>query len=384
MDNSKNKIGIIAPFDEPNYGTVLQAFALQKKLSDYGFYTEYIRFNYSTASLWKFLISNVISLLKRFLHKQKLMRTSIDDYSFFHQKEFKPIIEGYKAFVNKYTRFSRRTYTPHSLHHTTEYGCFIVGSDQTWSEARCNSKHPYYLADVPIKSKKYAYAPSIGTTEISPRYLIKLMDGIKDFDMLSCREKSNCDVLSKKLGRKVYHVVDPTLLLSPKDWNEIAASHNLPPRGYVLCYILGEKDIIAEFAEKLGKSKELPVYYIVTRPKYLKKQNTLYPTPEFFISLIRDAAFVVTDSFHGTIFSINYGVSFYSFSKREGNVRCIDNARICEFLGLLDLENRFVDESSIMKISFSPIDYVLVQSKLNKLRENSICYISKLVGNYQH
>lgn len=375
---SNIKIGIISPFDEPNYGTVLQAYALQKKLNDNGVYSEYLRLNYSTIPLWKVIIAQVVSFFKHAIFNQ-LAKNAIDDYSFFSTKHFKPIIKGYKAFVNKRVIHSKRVYTPSSLYISSNYNCFLIGSDQTWSEARCSIKHPYYLSDVPINSKKYAYAPSIGTTDISPQYLKKLLCGIKDFDLLSCREKCNSELLTKQLGRTVNHVVDPTLLLGPEEWNEIAAMNYLPPQNYVLCYILGEKDVVSEFAEQLGKVNKVPVYYIVTRPKYINKEHTLYPTPEEFLSLIRDAAYVVTDSFHGTIFSVNYGASFYSFSKREGDINNVDNARIVEFLSLIHLDNRFINDSAINNITFTPIDYSSVRPILRSLKDKSLNYISDII-----
>ena len=99
------------------------------------------------------------------------------------------------------------------------------------------------------------------------------------------------------------------------------------------------------FAECLGKKYNLPVYYIVTRPKFLRMQNPLMRVgPAEWIGLIRDARYIITDSYHGCLFSVNYRKNFYAFSKREGGLDNKDNIRIIEFLKMIGLESRFQDD----------------------------------------
>lgn len=379
----KNKIlGLADPFSAPNYGTLLQAYALQKALKDYGVNSEYI--NYSSR---KFLLfKKQLSCIKQriiYLIKGRKRRNikDIDDLSFFNTRDFKTVNDGFSSFENKYIISSRRFYNSETIANCKRYAAYMVGSDQSWSKVTIGNCDFFLLKQISSDYPKYSYAPSIGTTHINEEYLKELTSWLDKFKFLSCREKTNCEVLSRRLNRNVQYVLDPTLLLTPREWNKISEPVSLPSKEYILCYILGEKDTTAEFAEKLGAEKELPVYYILTRPKYLSKSNVLRPTPGQFVSLIRDAASVVTDSFHGSIFSINFSTQFYSFTKRAVLADMTnDNDRIMEILNELNLQNRYKEG---MPIKFEDdIDYSKVQVSLNQLRTESQNYLKTVVDDF--
>ena len=376
MTNNVN-IGLVAPFDEPNYGTVLQAYALQKSLSDRGVNSEYIRFINDDRPIYVRLI---LRLIKKIIQRMKLLLglrgNSLEDFSFFNSKKFAPVTKGYNEFVRNYIKYSDVVFDRNTLRKTNRYQSCIVGSDQTWSEFRCRNNDLFFLGCVQNNVRKYSYAPSLGTITISSAYAATLKEGLRGFRMVSCREKANAEFLSSLIGCNVKHVLDPTLLLSPIKWNQISDSTLCPTKPYLLAYILGEKNCIFEYAEKVGQELGLPVYYIVTRPSCTQKKNTLYPTPRQFIALISHASYVVTDSFHGSIFCINYSIDFAAFSKREGDLKSVDNARIIEFLSMLGLENHFLDDNCCIKTP--KIDYVAVRNKLSLLQNKSIEYIELL------
>lgn len=378
MKGNIRKVALAAPFDEPNFGTVLQAYALQKVLEERSIATEYLNYKkikYSAAreALYK-IKKKAIGIYKRFILRQHV---SIDDTSFMNNKSFGKIRNGFRKFVADNIHSSKNVYDHNSLSMCNDYSAYIVGSDQTWSEERANITDLYFLSMLPEGSLKMSYAPSIGSTNISQSYLLKLENSLSVFKLLSCREKKNCIELSRRLGREVRYVLDPTLLLGAKEWNLIATSSSLPKKEYVLCYILGEKKCIDDFAQNLALVKKLPIYYIVTRPIYAKKQNTLYPSPEMFLALIRDAAYVVTDSFHGSVFSINFNVNFYSFCKRDDAKGGVDNDRIMEILRMFGLEGRF-RKDGVMSLS-EDIDYTAVNSYLEKYRQASYDYINEMI-----
>ena len=375
---NKINIGLVAPFDEPNYGTVLQAYALQKSLSDRGVDSEYIRFINDERPA---CVQSISQLIKTFIQRMKfllgLRKDNLEDFSFFKSKEFTPVVKGYSDFVKNNIKCSDVVFNRISLRKTSRYLSCIVGSDQTWSEFRCRNNDLYFLGCVNEDVRKYSYAPSLGTTTISSAYAAILEEGLRGFRMLSCREKANAEYLSSLIGCEVKHVVDPTLLLSPSEWNNISDSTLCPTKPYLLAYILGEKECISQYAEMVGQELGLQVYYIVTRPLYSQKINTLYPTPGQFVALISHASFVVTDSFHGTIFSVNHSVDFAAFSKREGDLSSVDNARIIEILSLLGLENHFLEDNSCTKTP--KIDYPAVHNKLSLLQKMSIEYLELLI-----
>lgn len=372
-------IAIVSPYREYNYGTVLQAYALQQVLEKEGVQSVNLQYTSvlppSLGVRLKRKIASIFHLSKP--RKPIVTNKGVDDYSFVHLPEFIPFVDGFNSFIRTQIKVSRQRYNPMTLPKCKEFNAFMVGSDQTWGEARYLPNTPYFLDNIDNKYPRLSYAPSIGTTHISETYLSVLKDKLSYFQAISCRELTNCETLSKILGREVSYVLDPTLMLSAEEWSQLAQpTSSLQSKQYILCYILGEKQRISDFAEKLGEEKCLPVYYIVTRPLYLQKQNHLFVTPESFLGLIKDAAYVITDSFHGSILSINFNTQFYSFTKREG-VESVDNDRILEILRTFNLSNRYKDNDDNLE---KDIDYSAVNNILNHYRETSMAYLQKAIS----
>ena len=246
-----------------------------------------------------------------------------------------------------------------------------------WAPHLYSPNKPYFLDWLDFPNRN-SYATSLGSVVFTEDYLSLLIQKLSKFDNISCREKTNCKMLSEKLGKDVVHVLDPTLLLNKEEWSKVAISPLTNKKPYILAYILGEKDCITQFAEKLGKEKNMPVYYILTRPKYLSYKNVLDNVgPAEFVGLIRDAEYIVTDSFHGSIFSITFNRNFYAFSKREGNLDTMDNVRILEFLSELDLQSRFLtDEDTAL---LPDVNYRDVNNRLSMLRESSMEYLEYII-----
>ncbi len=364
----KKKIALFSCHDDPNYGSMLQAYALAAVIRTLGHEPEYISYNsYPHRPLF---LQIAICVAK----KLGIRRTAYD-FSFFDTSEFATTMEAFGRFHSKYIPHSAKVYYSNTIQHITEtgeYENYIVGSDQTWSPYLYNPRKPYFL-DFASLPKRNAYAPSLGTTKLPEEYQQLLKKKLSIFNNISCREYANCKLLSSLTGKDVCCVLDPTLLLTPKEWDKVC---KLPAidKEYILAYILGEKDSIVSFAEHLGKTKKLPVYYIATRPKHLNHPNTLTGVgPDDFAGLIKNARYVVTDSFHGSLFSVNYNVQFYAFSKRDGDLNCQDNIRILEFLQSMHLENRLQDDRSATVLP--DVDYEMVNKKLCKMREKSIVFL---------
>jgi len=374
------KIALISPYNEYNYGTVLQAYALQRLLDKEGVDAAYLQYTpVVPPSFWGRLKRIIVSLFRiSKSNKAIVTNNGVDDYSFFHSPEFKTFVDGYNDFINRRIKVSRQRYNPLTLPKCDEFDAFMVGSDQTWGEARYLPYSPYFLDGIDDKYPKLSYAPSIGTTHISDNYLSVLMEKLSKFQALSCREKTNCELLSSKLGREVSYVLDPTFMISANEWGGIAAmpSESMESKQYILCYILGEKQSISNYAEKLGYEKALPIYYIVTRPLYLQKKRHLFATPESFLWLIKNAAYVITDSFHGSILSINFNTQFYSFTKREG-ANSVDNDRIMEILDTFNLLSRYKDGNQDFEVD---IDFKKVNKLVEHYRKDSLSFLLKTIN----
>lgn len=365
------KVGLLSFISSCNYGTLLQDYALVRKIKDLGCAAEYIDYHATVESsgVRKFLGDIKRKLVRKFGQKNK---KGIDDFSFWHNKSFKSIETLCQSFIDEYIPISIK-YDPRNIDTCSNvYERFIVGSDQTWSPHIIKENSPFLLGFVNDDKKKFAYAPSMGTLNIPTDFQLLLKEKLVSFQILSCREHHNCKTLSKILGKEVFHVLDPTLLLTKEEWLSIATPVCKMPKKYILCYILGEKKCISDFADKLGLNVNVPVYYIYTRPFYSDKQNLLTNVgPREFLTLVAGCSCLVTDSFHGSIFSINFEVPFFTFTKREAGFNSQDNDRIKEILGEFKLLSRYCDDDAIAD-EILPIDYSEISPYLYKMRKESI------------
>lgn len=376
------KIALVSPHKEYNYGTVLQAYALQTMVESLGYRAHYLTYSPSKHSALKRFVKAFLRYLNVFnVQNKQSINKDIEDFSFFRLPVFKPFVSGFEEFIANYIKVTKITYNPDSLATCCEYDAFMVGSDQTWGERRMNKFSPYFLDYTNDRYPRLSYAPSIGTTHIPDQFLQILKTKLSRFDALSCRERTNCITLTHELGKDVRFVIDPTLLMTPSQWNDLIGDfeceeYGLKKKQFVLCYILGEKKIISEFAERLGREKGLTVCYVVTRPVYLNKSHPIFVNPKTFLALVRDAAYVITDSFHGTAFSINYSTQFFCFTKREESLNT-DNDRILEFLSEFSLENRLMDEKNQIP---EDVDFNSVRMRLEKLRTESHAYLTDMLN----
>lgn len=372
------KIAILSPFRGANFGTLLQAYSLYKVILEKGYACEYIDF-----SLYykKNIIERILQKIKRFLSiekKKQYIYTGIDDYSFMNKTPYRDWCEVMNNFTREYIPFSNKLYNPRTIYKIRKkYSKFIVGSDQTWSYER-NFIYPLYFLPF-IDTICYSYAPSIGTTNIS-EYHISLFDKyISKFKYLSCRELTNANFLSQRYNVYCQYVVDPTLLISKEQWLELAEPILELPQKYILVYALGERQLIIDVAEKISNLLKIPIIYINTRPKYASYNTLKEPLSPFqFIYAINNADFVITDSFHGTLFSINLEKNFYSLYKRENIDLLNDNGRIDELLSSYNLLDRLIKNVDTLKNNLS-IDYSDVSTIVKRNRVKSLMYIDKIL-----
>lgn len=370
------KIALVSVHSDPNYGSMLQAYALSTSLFRMGYDNEYI--NYAPYKERPCIVQFVINLVKRHLSLFNA-KYSTTEYSYWRTKEFRNQRRLFQDFHDKYIKSSRQRYNKNTITEAlVKYRKFVIGSDQTWSQLTTQTPYNIFFLDfVDEPDKKVSYAPSIGTVTISKSYMCFLVNKLKTFSFVSCRERQNVEILTKHLGKQVTYVLDPTFLLSKDNWLRLSEYIETPDE-FVLCYILGTKECISEFAEKLGKEKSLPVYYIVTRPKYANNKNALKDVSVGqFLYLLNKAKYVVTDSFHGSILSINMGTNFFSFAKRVPSEGFTDNDRIMDFLKVVHLEHRFKADNDF---SYSDdIDFDEVHKELMPLKEQSLNYLKKAV-----
>jgi hypothetical protein len=374
----KKRVGLMSYHFLHNHGTMLQAYALQKRISDLGHEAEYIDYRFR-------------EIEQRAPRKSRVRRKRIFAY-LRHSKYY--ILKGmyrrkfgrkdriFDAFYEKYVRRSAHQYATIQMLEVDppSYDIYIVGSDQVWNPNLSCASPAYFLNYVRDNRKKASYAPSLGVHRLDPDQEKTIHESIVHFEHLSCRERSGATILSRLTGREVAHVLDPTMLLDSKTWEGVMTKDG-PSPPYVLCYYLGDTRLPREYARELEKSKGMKTYYIAISPlDYLRRGALFDVGPSEFLSLIKNASLVCTDSYHGIIFSILFQRPFNAFLKRKETEKSSDNTRIRELLALFELEDRLVESKFDPAAKQKEIDYSGVVEKMERLQRDSEDYLGRVLN----
>lgn len=338
-------IGIITILKVNNYGAELQAFALCEKLNRSGLNSEIIDYPYyknprhiktklSKPYFKLTLIQRFKELFFPYLNAFKsipyLKAKKIRDSKFhsFHE-EFTPISPEFRKAEQL---FSKKDWN---------YEVFISGSDQIWNPYSGGSIDPYLLSFVPEGKVRISYASSFGVNSLPENSVDFYKTRLTKYDFLSIREISGTRIVKNLLGLDIPWVLDPTFLLNRDDWEKFAISCEVVER-FILIYALTDSDYIKEVARRISSEKGLK---IVRLCKNASKEdsdpdiiNIIDAGPREFLGLFLKASFVLTTSFHGVCFSLNFGVPFFSILKREKN----NNSRQIDLLTYLGLESRIL------------------------------------------
>lgn len=353
------KIGILTLRLYNNYGGILQNYALCKVLQSMGHNVESLHLLQPLS-----LKCKIKRYLKRVIYKDDNDKDSYQTLTHF-VKQYIP--------QTKFPIKSRR-----QLYHDEKlqsYDAFIVGSDQVWRRRYMEYGLDAMFLGFIRKSIKIAYAASFGIddlSEYSKEDIKKTRIYLSAFKAISVREKSGVDICNKAFGLKAVQVLDPTLLLSKEHYQNLAKSAAVPSNGNMLIYFLdptSEKRNIAE--EILGTKKFIPFYYGI----YNRVENTSIPSVQQWLCGFNDAEFILTDSFHGCVFSIIYNKPFIVIGNKIRGL-----TRLASLLALFGLENRLVSlqkSYAIIKILNEDINWEMVNNKLNKLRADSVSFLKK-------
>lgn len=358
---------------------MLQAYALQKKVESLGFYVEIIDFKQDNSLSKTQLIWLRIKRLPVYILEFSKYLTLASAKDLFSKRNLK-----FEEFYSNNFKLSNQKYTD-SLQLKANppiYDGYVVGSDQTWNPYVAKNPEAFYLTFVKDDAKKGCYAPSLGISRLTDEHRCRLKKMLKGFRFLSCRESIGAKLLSETMNCPVAHVLDPTLLLNWDDWSCLS-SQKKEKSPYILTYFLGNvkkhREFVRELAQKTGLNVfSIPVSYLdINEPLFEKA----WVGPDGFLSLIKNAEYVCTDSFHGTMFSINFGVNFYSFCKTKDAENSSENSRLYSALELFGLSNRLVTNSNQNSVleELAAIDYSVVHKVLEKEREKSIAYLKDML-----
>lgn len=366
------KIGIMTWFQYHNYGTSLQVVAMNKVLKKIGHETSVI--NYEDTNSPIFLHKNNI-LHDGYIELKKRIKTHP-----YHRYEETKREEKFDQFLHDNLNFTEKVnLLPEFKKLNNDFDAFVCGSDQIWSPSFFNPR--YFLDFVNENHRKIAYAPSLGTNKIDDQITkAQITKYTKRFEYISTREKIGSKIISELIGRPVETVLDPTFLLTARDWEDIASNFSDNYSPYMLVYMLGTNEEYWSNIYKMAKQLNLQVKVIPVFFKDLKREGCIKEPigPNDFLSLIKNSDFVCTDSFHGLIFSINFKKEFIIFERFKSNDQTNQNSRIYNSLDMFGLKNRlYVDVNN----EYKKIDYSKVESILNVERNKSMNYLIESLNN---
>jgi len=361
------KIGIVSCYRNINFGSALQACALQMAIRKLGYDCEHIRFSGRNRK------QKIFALIKNpFLGFRKFIR--------FFKNKLSPTTElrrnSFSRFLDENIQESEVVYTADNLRRTEKiYDAVVCGSDQIWAPNQFNEW--YYINFIPNKCKKIAYAPSIGLPVIPDDLKDKVSSLIKDIGYLSIREKEGSQIVHELTGIDVPVVLDPTLLISKDEWLGKVQKSTAPDEPYILCLFLGENP---QHQKSVEAYKQATGHKLVVLP-FAKCDYTWGDVvmsnagPLEFIDLVKNASIVFTDSFHGAAFSMNLNKPFYVFMRFAEDHPICQNSRIRNLLNIFGLHSRLIDDGATVTEIEIDINYATVNEILEKERAKSLTYL---------
>lgn len=362
-------VGIMTWFQYHNYGTALQVVALSRKIHDFG-HDAYV-VNY---------INNVNPIIKRDesfprqVIKKSFRILKNHFYYEYHENErdlrFDQFYDNNLKFTGKCETLGDFELLNGSL------DAFVCGSDQIWSPPNFNPR--YFLDFVYDENRMIAYAPSVGILDVSNENIrSRISENVSRFKYISTREKVGSDLLSGLTRQTIETVLDPTLLLTQDEWRTYESDYDTGSKPYLLAYMLGKREDYWKVIKKIADYLKLELRIIPFHEKDIKRECCIKKPigPADFLKLICNADYICTDSFHGTVFSLNYNKPFTVFERFRKNDSLNQNSRIYNILEMLGLEERlYQNKHNNYKVT---IDYSEAKQKLENARNHSLSFLEK-------
>ena len=353
------KVGILTWHYYSNFGSALQAYALQETLKDVDVCPQFINYRnpkYGTISPFRVLV--------RYMLGKILPQKFYSPYIFFQKDYFKE------------TKLTQNLEEAKKL--CAEMDAVVCGSDQIWAPNAFNS---LYMADFEgDNTQRISYAASVGLNDIPDDKAEIYTKLLAKFSDISVREDAGKELLREKCGADAKVVLDPTLLRDVSDYRKIEKKpFVMPEEKYVFCYFLNKDHSYRERVEKYAKERGLTVCGISARAAD-KEWMQLLPTigPREFLYLISNADKVITDSYHGTVFSLLYHKDFATLERFSAEDPICQNSRIYQLRDVYGLADRIYPAQK--EIEDIPYDYEKFEQILAEKRQASIAFLKEALS----
>lgn len=380
-DSRMNKIGLMTFHAAHNYGSVLQAFATQQVIEGLGYENEIINYRlknqrmyynrlYTTKFGLKHLLRQLIRLPE---HRKRCIRA-----------------QKFETFIEEKLKKSETEFTTYGelKSGAPDYPVLISGSDQVWNlhcTAEFKTEPPesilgYYLAFGSEDTKRISFSSSFGG--MRPEEIEQFKDHLARYDALSVREASGADMLKELLGREVENTLDPTLMLNGEEWSKLTLQ-NHPSEKYIFVYTLSQYKAVQRLLSPISEyAREKGLKAICSAPFSPVHVSGVQACPDCgpqdFLTYVKNAELVITDSFHGTAFSINMETPFYVI--QSGRDR-----RKLQLLQKLGLEDRILySAEELRSIRDYSCDFTNSQVRLALEREKTLAYLDNALKQAMH
>lgn len=364
------KADIITLHKITNFGSMLQTYATQTAVEKLGYEAEIIDFipdgiTFKRACWPK----NNVSPIKKIIKFLPLFGCNVAQFGIM------------KRFMKRYVHLSKKQYSCYQdiVDSIPQADAYISGSDQVWNTQNNNPNDDlkaYYLGFVPEGKKRIAYAGSFGKNEFTEGESAIIKEFIARYDAVSVREDDGLKILERHGFTNGVHVVDPTMLLTPEEWLQFADKKALKP-GYIFVYNLNRNALLKQLAKRIAKEKGFRIVNFADSLDFISgAENRLFNTALDFINYLSHADLVLTDSFHGTAFSINFGKQFITVKAPRYNSRL---ESILRQTGLI--EGRMVSTvEDGMRACEEQIDYSAVTPIVEAARNKSFEYLKQALS----
>ena len=375
------KVGIVSCYFKHNYGSMLQAYATQKILDDMNIENETINIDknidfkngkkkYYMGQVLNFqFIKSKLGMIK--LKLDKKINKNLGKNIFIRDKKYEEFRKTFRL-TEPY-----KTYAELNEKAEKDYSSVIVGSDQLWLPVNVVADY-YTLNWVPEDVNKISFSTSFGVSIIPEKYKEAYKKFLNRINYLSTREVAGQKIIKDLTGREATLVCDPTLLFNKVEWMSIQKDEPIIKGKYIFCYFLGKNIEHRKFAERLKEKTGYKIVSLNHADEYVKYSDvfadeTPYDVgPAEFLNMIRNAEYVCTDSFHGTVFSLINNVKFFTFRRYNNKSKVSTNSRIDSLLGIVNLKDRLINgDEDVEKEIEKKIDFENVNIKLEEFRNTS-------------
>lgn len=352
----KNKISLLTIQLGSNFGSILQTIATSKIFENYNYKVEVINYIPDRCT-WKRFFStymrNPISFLKMFVAFPVVLINK----------------HIYNSYLSKYTNVSKQIHSNDNFAEVCpKADIYVTGSDQVWNSIHNEGlDRRYYFDGFPKETIKIAYSSSIGREQLSHEEYNEVKQMLSSYKAISVRETSAKSII-ESMGYKVTHLLDPTFMLNKIEWDKYK-SKRIIKSPYLLVYLpynIHDNKLIYKTIRKIANEKELKVvsFSWTIKPDKLADKTIFFANPGDFLSLMSYADYIVTNSFHGTAFSINLNKQFIVYLPSGFGTR------ITSILELCSLRNRLLEPNEIISIEKmnEVIDYTMVNNILDRER----------------